>query len=83
MGAHHCSFCRAFSHQVQESFICDRCAEGRAGDKWCDFCKKTTNTAVAWICPKCAKGKVGDSRCDTCNGSGRAHVAMICNRCAR
>ncbi len=81
MSAHRCSFCNAFSSRVDVARICDRCAEGRAGDSWCDFCKKTTNTDNAFICPKCAKGKNDDTKCDFCNAYGRAHVAQICRRC--
>jgi hypothetical protein len=82
MGAHRCSFCKKFSSSVVEARICPRCAEGRTGDKWCDFCNKTTNTDIAWICPSCAKGQPGDRWCDFCKKTTNTNVARICRKCS-
>lgn len=85
MQAHDCSFCKARGFDVSEMRICDRCAQHRAGDKYCDFCRSMASATMAWICPKCVVkgGRVGDDRCDKCNQYGRANIAMICNSCAR
>lgn len=82
--SHKCSFCKKYSSQVKEAMICEDCAKGRAGDKWCDFCNHSTSTDIAWICDKCAEGRVGDTKCDFCNkGYKKAFVARICSRCER
>lgn len=81
MSAHHCSFCNAFSSGVEPAIICPSCAKGRIGDKWCDFCNKTTITEPAFICRKCVKGRLGDQRCDFCNGTRGGAVAQICRNC--
>ena len=78
-----CSFCKRSSRMVEEAIICDRCAKGRTRDKWCDFCKQSADTKVAYICPNCAKGLVGDRKCDFCNSQSRAHPAMICKDCTK
>ena len=80
MPSQRCSFCNHFSSQNRQAVICDGCAEGRSDDRWCDFCRKTTVTDIAWICRKCAEGKVGDGKCDFC-GKRPGNAARICGRC--
>jgi hypothetical protein len=83
MATHNCSFCGRLSGDVAMARICRKCAKGRTGDAWCDFCGKTTITEFAWICRRCAKGRTGDTRCDFCGGIGPSEFARICHHCEK
>jgi hypothetical protein len=78
----HCNFCGKNRPQVAMAQVCNNCAKGQLGDRWCDFCNKTTNTEIAWICSDCAAGRVGDAWCDFCNKTTATKPARACNNCS-
>ena len=79
--ANRCSFCHKPHHSTALAQICSRCAVGRPADRWCDFCKKTTNTSFAYICDNCAQGRAGDAWCDFCKRTTSTAPAQICRKC--
>ena len=83
MASKRCSFCRRVSSMNDVAMICHSCAKGRAGDRYCDFCKTNPKAEEAYICQKCAKGLVGDRKCDFCDRNGRAMEAQICGECVK
>jgi hypothetical protein len=82
MSLHKCNFCGKMRPRVAIAQICSRCAKGRTGDAWCDFCNKTANTELAWICEDCAAGRTGDAWCDFCKQTTNTRPARICRHCS-